>query len=438
VTGAPSPLAAGPSDGLPGLVAELDWRGLLEASTPGLVGRLASGRPIAAYNGFDPSGPSLHIGNLVPVFGLLHLQRRGGRPVVLVGGATGMVGDPSGTSAERNLLDRETLDANVAGIRSQLARFLDFSTGSAGATIVNNLDWLGPIGMLDFLRDVGKHFTIPYMLAKDSVQARLGAGLSYTEFSYMLLQAADFRHLYRTMGVELQAGGADQWGNITAGLELIRRSEGRSDGEEPAHGLAYRLLLDPSGAKFGKTAAGTSVWLDPKRTSPYAFYQYWLDRQDAEAPQLLRLFTLLPHDEILAVEAEQALHPEARPAQRALARDITARVHGEAAADDAIRLSAAAFSPEPIRDASMLAALHEALDGFEFTDEMLRGGALSLAVASGMYPSLSEARRAITQGAFSINDERITDPKVVPQPIGGEFLLLRHGRKKLRPGRRRG
>jgi tyrosyl-tRNA synthetase len=434
------PSRAGPgglSDGLPGLLAELEWRGLLETFTPGLAARLGTGRSIAAYNGFDPSGPSLHIGNLVPVFGLLHLQRRGGRPVVLVGGATGMVGDPSGTSAERNLLDRQTLEANVAGIRGQLERFLDFSAGSAGATVVNNLDWLGPTGMLDFLRDVGKHFTIPYMLAKDSVQTRLGAGLSYTEFSYMLLQAADFRHLYRTLGVELQTGGADQWGNITAGLELIRRSEGGREGEELAHGLAYRLLLDPGGAKFGKTAAGTSVWLDPKRTSPYAFYQYWLDRQDAEVPQLLRLFTLLPRDEILAIEAEQALRPEARPGQRALANDITARVHGEDAARNAVRLSAAAFSAEPIRDPSMLAALHEALDGFEFTDSMVREGALKLAVASGLYSSLSEARRAISQGAFSINGERVTEPTAVPQPIEGEFLLLRHGRKKLRPGRRR-
>jgi tyrosyl-tRNA synthetase len=275
------------------------------------------------------------------------------------------------------------------------------------------------------------------MLAKDSVQARLTGGLSYTEFSYMLLQAADFWHLYRAMGVELQTGGADQWGNITAGLELIRRSEGHPEGEERAHGLAYPLLLDPSGAKFGKTAAGTSVWLDPKRTSPYAFYQYWLDRGDAEVPQLLRLFTLLSHDEILATEAEQALRPEMRPAQRALAFDITARVHGEDAVRDAVRLSAAAFSSEPVRDPSMLAALHDALGGFEFTDEMLREGALKIAVASGTYSSLSEARRAISQGAFSINDEKVTDPKAVPQPIAGEFLLLRHGRKKLRPGRRR-
>jgi tyrosyl-tRNA synthetase len=422
--------------GLPGLLGELEWRGLLHGTTPGLPARLSTGRPIAAYNGFDPSGPSLHVGHLVPVFGLLHLQRRGGRPIAVVGGGTGMVGDPSGTSAERNLLDRPTLEANVAGIRTQLERFLDFSPGPSAAVVVNNLDWLGPIGLLDFLREVGKHFTIPYMLAKDSVQGRMTGGLSFTEFSYMLLQAADFRHLHRTMGVELQTGGADQWGNITAGLELIRRTEGTAD-DEPAHGLAYRLLLDASGAKFGKTAAGTSVWLDPARTSPYAFYQYWLDREDAEIGRLLRLFTLFDFDRVAALEAETAMRPEARPAQRALALDITSRVHGEAAATEAVNVSEAAFSRQPIRNPKLLAALHKALEGFEFTDEMLRQGALGIAVSSGTYPSLSEARRAIAQGAFSINDERVTDPMAIPEPIEGEFLVLRHGRKRLRPGRRK-
>ena len=211
-----------PADGLPGLLDELRWRGLFHDATPGLAGRLATGRQMAAYNGFDPSGPSLHVGHLVPITALVHLQRRGGKPVVLVGGGTGMIGDPSGTSAERNLLDRATLEANLAGIRSQLERFLAFD-GPNAAVMVNNLDWLSEVSMLEFLRDVGKHFTIPYMLAKDSVQSRLAGGLSFTEFSYMLLQAADFQHLYRTLGVELQMGGADQWGNITAGLELIRK-----------------------------------------------------------------------------------------------------------------------------------------------------------------------------------------------------------------------
>jgi tyrosyl-tRNA synthetase len=427
-----------PAEGLPGLVDELRWRGLFHSATPGLAGRLATGRPLAAYNGFDPSGPSLHVGHLVPVMGLVHLQRRGGRPVLLVGGATGMIGDPSGTSAERNLLDRPTLDANVAAVHAQLERFLDFS-GPSAATMVNNLDWLGGVLMLDFLRDVGKHFTVPYMLGKDSVKERLAAGLSYTEFSYMLLQAADFRHLYRALGVEAQMGGADQWGNITAGLELIRRSEGAAEGQELAHALAFTLLLDQGGAKFGKTAAGTSVWLDPAKTSPYAFYQYWLDREDAEVGRLLRFFTLLDRGEIESLEEDQARHPEARPAQRALARELTARVHGEAARDSAVRVSEAAFSSAPIRDPAVLATLHEAVDGFTFRDADLQGGALAFAVASGTFPSNGEARRTITQGGLSINDERIASPESpVPGPIAGEWLVVRVGKKRLRVGRRAG
>jgi tyrosyl-tRNA synthetase len=349
-----------------------------------------------------------------------------------------MVGDPSGTSAERNLLDRQTLEANVAGIRGQLERFLDFSAGPTSAVVVNNLDWLGPIGMLDFLRDVGKHFTIPYMLAKDSVQGRMTGGLSFTEFSYMLLQAADFRHLHRTMGVELQTGGADQWGNITAGLELIRRSEGGGEGDERAHGLAYRLLLDVGGAKFGKTAAGTSIWLDPARTSPYAFYQYWLDRDDAEVGRLLRLFTLFDPARIAALEAEAAAGPEARPAQRALALDITARVHGGAEARRAVDVSEAAFSGKPIRDPVVLETLYEAVDGFEFTDADRAGGALALAVASGTFASNGEARRVISQGGLSINDERVSSPDAtVPEPIDGRWLTFRVGKKRFRVGRRR-
>jgi len=424
--------------GLAGLLDELRWRGLFHDATPGLEARLATGRPIAGYNGFDPSGPSLHVGHLLPVMGLLHLQRRGGRPVALVGGATGMIGDPSGTSAERSLLDRDTLAANLAGIRSQLERFLDFS-GPAGAEMANNFDWLGDVPMLDFLRDVGKHFTIPYMLAKDSVQTRLAAGLSYTEFSYMLLQAADFRHLHRERGVELQMGGADQWGNITAGLELIRRSAGAAEGggHDLAHGLAYTLLTKTSGEKFGKSAAGTSVWLDADRTSPYAFYQYWIERPDADAGQQIRFFTLLERGEIEVLEAEQAARPEARPVQRALAFDATARVHGEAAAEGARRTSEAVFARDPIRDPGVLETLHAELDGFAFRDDDLRAGVVSLLVGSGAFASNSEARRTIAQGGVTINDERVTSVDApVPQPIAGEWLVVRVGKKRLRVGRR--
>ncbi len=251
--------------GLGGLLPELRWRGMFHEATPGLEARLATGRPIAGYVGFDPSAPSLHVGHLVPIFGLIQLQRHGGRPVAVVGGGTGMIGDPSGRSLERNLLDPATLEANVASIRGQLGRFLDLEPGPGAAILVNNLEWLGELRLLDFLRDTGKHFTVPYMLAKDSVQVRLERGLSYTEFSYMLLQAHDFEHLNRTMGVELQMGGADQWGNITAGLELIRRARGLAEGHEPAYALAYPLLLAPSGTKFGKSEGGESVWLDRPR-----------------------------------------------------------------------------------------------------------------------------------------------------------------------------
>ena len=412
---------------------------MIHAHTPGLPDRLATGRPIAGYNGFDPSGPSLHAGNLVPIFGLIQLQRHGCRPVALVGGATGMIGDPSGVSAERNLLDRDTIAANVAAIRGQLERFLDFSAGSGGALLVNNLDWLGDIGVLEFLRDVGKHFTVPYMLAKDSVQTRLERGLSYTEFSYMLLQATDYRHLYRAHGVELQMGGADQWGNITAGLELIRRSEVKAEGgadDELAHGLAYPLLLSPSGAKFGKTAEGTSVWLDSTRTSPFEFYQYWLNADDKDMAVYLRWFTLLSREEIERVEAEQAARPEERPAQRLLALDLTTQVHGPAAAERAVTLSRAAFGGEPVRDPALLADMYEVLDHCELDPADVAGGALRVAVACGLFASNGEARRAISQGGFSINDVRVSAPdEPVGNPIGGRWLLLRAGRKRLKVAR---
>jgi tyrosyl-tRNA synthetase len=421
-----------PPDGLSGLLAELEWRGMLHASTPGLAERLASGRTIAGYNGFDPSGPSLHVGSLVPVFGLIHLQRRGGKPVVIVGGATGMVGDPSGTSAERNLLDRDTLEANLAGIRGQLERFLDFSPGPTGAIVLNNLDWLGRYSMLEFLRDVGKHFTIPYMLAKDSVKVRLPSGLSFTEFSYMLLQAADFLHLYRQHGVELQMGGADQWGNITAGLELIRRVTGQ-EGESPAHGLAYPLFTDPSGAKFGKTSEGTSVWLDPARTSPYAFYQYWLATEDADVGHRLRFFTLFPQEQVEALEAETAGRPEARAAQRALARDITSRVHGEAATREVEELSRAVFE-EGLLSLDIHAfgqAIAELPLSRAATDQV--GSPSQLALVSGVVTSGGEARRLIAQGGLYVNDVRVADPNDgLPEPVHGRYWVVRAGRKNVR------
>jgi len=433
--------------GLDGLLPELRWRGMFHAASEGLEARLATGRTISGYNGFDPSGPWLHIGHLVPIFGLIHLQRHGGRPVALVGGGTGMIGDPSGTSAERRLLDRETLEANVASQRGQLERFLDFS-GERGALMVNNLDWLGPQLLLDWLRDVGKHFTIPYMLAKDSVQTRLDRGLSFTEFSYMLIQATDFAHLRRTMSVELQMGGADQWGNITAGLELIRRqaamsgdsaSPPASDGSEPAFALAYPLLLNPSGTKFGKSAGGDTVWLHESQTSPYAFYQHWLNSDDRDAPVYLRWFTTFDPDEIEALEAEVAAHPEARAAQRRLAEDLTTRVHGAGATRQASAISAAAFSGGPIEDPKVLAALHAATDGFDYRAEDAGAGLVSLLVSSGTFASNGEARRMIQSGGVSVNGSRVAAADTaVPDPIAGEWLVVRVGKRRLRVGRRVG
>jgi tyrosyl-tRNA synthetase len=402
---------------------------MFHEATPGLDARLASGRPIAGYNGFDPTGASLHIGHLVPIFGLIRFQRRGGRPVALVGGATGMVGDPSGRSIERNLLERDVLQANVASIRDQLARFLDFAPGPAQAELVNNLDWTEDVRVLDFLRDVGKHFTLPYMLAKESVQLRLERGLSFTEFSYMLLQAFDFRHLFVEHGVELQMGGADQWGNITAGLELIRRTEG---GEESAHGLAYPLLLTASGSKFGKTEGGESVWLDASLTSPYAFYQYWLNADDRDVGVYLRWFTLLERDEIEALEAEHEARPEARTAQRTLARDLTARVHGADEADAAIELSTAIFSGRLGElPASLLEAAARELPHAVLGDPS--SSVAAAAIASGAYGSNGEARRGIAGGGLYVNDERVTDPNAaLPAPLHGRFWIIRTGRRNQR------
>jgi tyrosyl-tRNA synthetase len=421
--------------GLAGLLDELRWRGMFHDATAGLQARLASDRPLAAYNGFDPSAPSLHIGHLVPIMGLLHFQRRGGRPVPLVGGGTGMIGDPSGRSAERSLLDRETLEANVVSIRAQLERFLDFTAGPTAALMVNNLDWLGAMSLIEFLRDVGKHFTVPYMLAKDSVQNRLDRGLSFTEFSYMLLQAADYHHLYRAFGVELQMGGADQWGNITAGLELIRRVEGPApDGEERAHVLCYPLLTLPSGEKFGKTSEGTSVWLDAERTSPYAFYQHWLNTEDTDVGTYLRWFTLLDRPEIEALEAESGARPEARIAQRRLARDVTARVHGEEEAARVERASEAVFGGqisalEPaIKDT--LANELPRLKGLSRSSFGTGLTAVQIVTTSGAVRSLSEARRLIQQGGLYVEDQRVTDPELTVEAPKGNALFIRVGKRR--------
>ncbi len=423
----------GSPDHAPGLATLLDdlaWRGILHATTPGLPARLATGRRISAYIGFDPTADSLHIGHLIPIFGLIRLQQHGGRPVALVGGGTGMIGDPSGRSSERNLLDVPTLEHNVAAIRAQLERFLDFSPGPAQATMANNHDWLGSISLIEYLRDVGKHFTVPYMLGKDSVQTRLERGLSFTEFSYMTLQAFDFATLYRRHGVEMQMGGADQWGNITAGLELIRRTAGGEADESPAHGIAYKLLLSPSGAKFGKSEGGDSVWLDPARTTPYAFYQYWVNVDDRDTGTYMRWFTTWDRAEVEALDAAVAERPEAREAQRRLAFDVTARVHGQAAAAEAVRVSEAMFQREPVTDPALLASVFAATNGSIVSPEVLAGGAAVLLAETGLAPSRGEARRLVQGGAITVNGVRITDAAgALPEPVAGEWLEVRVGKR---------
>jgi len=420
----------------PAFLAELEWRDLLQDESEGLGGRLTRG-PISGYVGFDPTSPSLQVGNLMPIAMLVHLQRTGaGSPVAVVGGGTGMIGDPSGRSDERNLLDDDTLDANRAGIRAQLERFLDFS-GERGARLFDNRDWLAELGLIEWLRDVGKHFPIGYMLAKDSVASRMAAGISFTEFSYMTLQATDFLHLYRTQGVELQMGGADQWGNITAGTELIRRVQGLGDDGLPrAYAAACPLLLTSTGAKFGKTAQGT-VWLSAEMTSPFAFYQYWIDQDDRDVVMMLRRLTLLSADEISELEGQQRQAPEQRPAHRRLAYEMTARVHGEEEAHRQVRVAEAAFSGAPLTDAAVLDVLYSELPSWEFSDADLALDPAGVAVASGLYPSRSEANRQIAQGAFWINDTRMGDDVAVPQPVDGRYLVLRAGKKRRVIGRRR-
>ncbi|HEU4880452.1 MAG TPA: tyrosine--tRNA ligase, partial [Gemmatimonadaceae bacterium] len=303
---------------------ELAWRGLLHQHTDGLREAFAT-KSISAYCGFDPTASSMHVGSLIPVMGLMHLQRAGHKPFAVVGGGTGLIGDPSGKTSERQLNTLETVEENARALRTQLEKFLDF-TGPHAAEMRNNADWLRPLGAIEFMRDIGKHFTINYMMAKESVQQRLDAGISYTEFSYMLLQAYDFRELFKRDGVTLQVGGSDQWGNITAGLELIRRTEG---GE--AHAMTFPLVTNSSGTKFGKTEAG-SVWLDAERTSPYQFYQFWINVEDRDAARYLRFFTLLSRQEIEALEQQITERPQDRAAQHALAVDVTTRVHGSEAA----------------------------------------------------------------------------------------------------------
>ncbi len=409
------------------LLAELTWRGLLYQQTERLDAALQQS-VVTGYCGFDPTAPSLHVGNLVPVMGLAHMQRAGHRPVVLIGGGTGMIGDPSGKTSERQLSTPEIVESNSRAIRSQLERFLEFGAGASGAIMRDNAEWLMTIGAVEFMREVGKHFTVSYMMQKDSVRSRMDeGGISYTEFSYMLLQAKDFLELYRRVGATLQLGGSDQWGNITAGIELIRRVAAAE-----AHALTMPLVTTAAGTKFGKTEAG-AVWLDPKLTSPYRFYQFWVNVDDRDAANFLRFFTLLPREEIDAHDTQLAAHPEKREAQQALARDVTTRVHGEAAARAAADVSALLFGKGDAStlSAGALDALRDEVPFIELPAIASEGvDATDLFVAAKLAPSKGAARRLLEQGGLSVNGRRIgVGDRVVRAEslLAGRHLLLRKG-----------
>ncbi len=402
---------------------ELSWRGMVYQHTDGLADALATGE-VSAYVGFDPTASSLHLGHLVPVMGLAHLQRAGHRPIALVGGGTGMIGDPSGKTSERPLASVEEIEANSRAIEKQLERFLDF-TGPKAARMRDNAAWLRPLKAVEFMRDVGKHFTVNYMLAKDSVQSRIEGGISFTEFSYMLLQAYDFLELNRREGVTLQMGGSDQWGNITAGLELIRRVEGKT-----AHALTMPLVTTASGSKFGKTEAG-AVWLDPARTSPYKFYQYWINVDDRDAGKYLRLFTLLSRPEIEALDKLMETAPEKREAQQALAREVTARVHGEEAARVAEEVSGVLFGKADPATLSepVLRALSEEVP---FAESREVPGLLDVLVTLKLAASKSAAKRLVEQGGVYLNGQRVTPETDLTsaKPLAGGYHLLRKGARE--------
>jgi tyrosyl-tRNA synthetase len=411
------------------LMGTLKDRGLLQDATAGLAERLERG-PVTCYVGFDPTADSLHVGSLVPVMGAAWLQRFGHTPIILIGAGTGMIGDPSGKRDERPILPLEQIDRNAEAIRHQLARFLTFESSERNAARMrNNADWLRPLPLMDFLRETGKHLTLGFMLQKESVRSRLETGISYTEFSYMIIQAYDFWHLFRTEGCELQIGGSDQWGNITAGIELIGKREGRQ-----TYGLVFPLVTNASGTKFGKSEVG-NVWLDPARTSPYQFYQFWINTDDRDIERYLKIFTFLPLEEIAAAMTKHARDPGKRVAQRLLARDVTTRVHGAAGAAEAIRTSEALFGVDaggrPPSD--MVAEMPTR----QVSRSELPGGlsVVELLVASGLATSKADARRGIQGKGFYLNDEPIekTDLQLsedqLQGPPGGRFVILRKGKK---------
>ncbi len=419
------------------VIEELEWRGMLQDIMPGTREQLNK-EVTTAYIGFDPTADSLHIGSLVPILLLMHLQKAGHRPIALVGGATGMVGDPSMKSEERNLLDEETLQKNVTGIQKQLAQFLDFNTDLPNAAlIVNNYDWFKEMRFIDFLRDVGKHLTVNYMMAKDSVKKRIegDTGISYTEFAYQLLQGYDFYWLYKNMGVKLQMGGSDQWGNITTGTELIRRMTG---GEGEAFAFTCKLITKADGGKFGKTEKG-NIWLDANRTSPYQFYQFWLNAADEDASRWIRIFTFLDRRTIEALDAEQITAPNLRPTQKRLAEEVTRLVHGEEALQFAINATGILFGNATSE--TLLSfnenELLQVLDGVPTHSISLEKIAADYDVVSaladaGVFPSKGESRKMVQGGGVQINKQKVEglEAKIEPAMLmHGKYLLVQKGKK---------
>ncbi len=414
------------------IVDEFEWRGMLYDITDGARDMFARER-VTAYVGFDPTASSLHVGSLLPIMALARLQRAGHSPIALVGGGTGLIGDPSGKSQERTLLSMEEVDRNLAGMRSQLERFLDFDAAPNPARLINNADWLRSITLLEFLRDTGKHFTVNYMLAKESVKRRLGGeeGISFTEFSYLLLQAHDYLVLHERFGCMLQMGGSDQWGNITAGCDLIRKMAGGK-----AHGLVLPLVTTSAGTKFGKTEAGT-VWLDPARTSPFRFYQFWLNTDDRDVAKYLRFFTWLDASAIEELERAVFEAPEAREAQRRLAREVTAMVHGAEELQRAERASQILFGGS-LKDASPsdLLMVFEDVPSTTMTQSALLGSTVAAAAYSaGLAASKGEAGRLIKQGGIYLNGERVTDDRRLltsDDTIGGRLVVFQKGQRERR------
>ncbi len=415
------------------ILQELEWRGLVAdmANREELQRLLAPGTaPVTLYVGFDPTADSLHLGHLIGLLILRRFQLAGHRPIAVAGGATGMIGDPSGKSAERNLLSADVLAANIAGIQGQLGRLLDFDNATNPALLLNNADWVQPIGVLDFLRDIGKHFSVNAMMAKDSVKMRMETGISFTEFSYSLLQAYDFLHLYEKHGCLLQAGGADQWGNITAGIDLIRRKH-----EKVACGLTTPLLTKTDGTKFGKTEGG-AIWLSPEKTSVYRFYQFLVQVEDAQVIQLLKYFTFLPQEEIDALAAQHAATPERRDAHRKLALELTTLVHGAQATQDAIRASEILFggSLEGITEKKFGEVIAEAPNSDQPRASLGQPSAAlpDLLVAAGLSPSKSQARKDVEAGGVYVNNVRASDAKLVlgtEHLLFGTYVLLRKGKR---------